>query len=114
MFVTAALAVALLAQEPTAVDTGEPEGFPAEALRRNIRSGSVTLRCRVIHDGSAQHCEVIEESPAGMGFGEAALRAAAQFRFRSERGGPGSGAVVTIPLRFEAPEAPEAPEAGAR
>ncbi|MCA0368023.1 MAG: energy transducer TonB [Proteobacteria bacterium] len=52
---------------PTADD------FPARALEREI-SGSATVECTAQASGRPTRCRVIEESPSGMGFGNAAIR----------------------------------------
>jgi protein TonB len=48
--------------------------YPERALGQNVGSGLVRLDCGFAADGSLTSCEVTEETPAGMGFGAAALR----------------------------------------
>lgn len=49
------------------------DDFPARALEREI-SGSAAVSCRSRADGSVVNCRVTSETPAGMGFGRAAIR----------------------------------------
>jgi protein TonB len=55
--------------------------------------------------GSLDHCIVVEETPAGLGFGEAALKLAPEFRMRRATidGVPEQKPVVRIPIRFRLP-----------
>lgn len=79
--------------------------FPEEAVDRSI-SGSVQLQCTVATTGRLEACEVIKESPAGMGFGASAVKMAESvFRMKPQTvdGKPVGGASVTIPLRLAAP-----------
>lgn len=47
--------------------------FPALAASRGIEQGDVSLRCEALASGELGACEIISESPPGVGFGEAAL-----------------------------------------
>lgn len=49
------------------------DDFPARALEREI-SGSAVVSCTSRADGSVVNCRVASETPAGMGFGGAAIR----------------------------------------
>lgn len=49
--------------------------YPVEAQLARVSSGSVTLRCHAEPSGRLADCEVLEESPSGMGFAEAGIRA---------------------------------------
>lgn len=48
--------------------------FPERAASRGIESGRVGLICVAAATGRVDRCSVYEESPAGAGFGQAALR----------------------------------------
>lgn len=80
------------------------KAYPAEALR-NGKAGRAVVACRLTAAGAASACAVVEESPAGMGFGEAALRLAPTFQF-STKGPDGQslvGGTFRIPLVWNAP-----------
>jgi hypothetical protein len=54
--------------------------YPVEAQVARVSEGSVTLRCSVEPSGELTNCEVLQESPAGMGFAAAGIRAARDAR----------------------------------
>lgn len=62
---------------------------PREAFRQR-RGGQATLACRVRLDTTLSDCRVVDETPHGMGFGQAALAASRYFRFRppTQNGAP--------------------------
>jgi TonB family protein len=74
--------------------------YPRDAFRDGL-GGDVTLECLVQVDGELA-CVVANETPPGMGFGEAARLAAARFRLPQQTadGRPTAGGTVTIPLHF--------------
>jgi TonB family protein len=79
--------------------------FPDEAVDKSI-SGRAVIRCVVPLSGRLEDCTVISEFPAGMGFGEAAVRMARrEFLMKPALidGKPVGGESVTIPLKFRAP-----------
>jgi len=49
--------------------------YPARALEQGV-SGGATIRCKVGMDASLTDCTIVTETPPGVGFGRAALRAA--------------------------------------
>ncbi len=76
--------------------------YPPQAAR-NGTGGFARIRCDVQADGRLTACEVLEESPAGAGFGEATLRLAPYFRMSREIGGQSvEGSSVEIPMTWQA------------
>ena len=63
--------------------------------------GAVRLQCTVAPGGAVRDCNLLDEIPAGRGFGPAALRMAPSIRVKaSDRGGPTAGSRATVPVRF--------------
>lgn len=63
------------------IHRGETD-FPEAAIARGITSGTVNLRCTAGENGALTDCEIMEETPAGRGFGRAALDSARRSRVR--------------------------------
>lgn len=65
-------------------------------------SGRAVLSCSVLADGSVSGCSVTSETPAGEGFGQAAVSLSRYFRLspRTVDGRAVEGARVSIPLNF--------------
>jgi len=59
-------------------------------------AGVAAVRCVLGEQGALTNCQVLSESPAGIGLGEQALRMAGTFKMPA--GEPGR--VITIPMRF--------------
>lgn len=74
---------------------------PREAFRRRT-GGRATLVCRVRLDTTLSDCRVVDETPAGLGFGPAALAAARYFRFRppTQNGAPLDGREVRVGVEW--------------
>jgi protein TonB len=85
--------------KPDAVDMARY--YPPRAIDREL-SGAASIRCTVNARGEVGGCSVLNETPAGLGFGEAALKLSRFFKLspRTEDGQPVDGGVITIPIRF--------------
>ena len=77
--------------------------YPAAALAKGL-SGRVAIACDINDMGGLEHCEIAREEPAGMGFGQAALKLVPRFRMRLGMNGgiTLSGGNITIPINFVA------------
>lgn len=77
--------------------------FPQRALRQD-RGGRVELDC-LLDAGGVPRCAVARETPAGFGFGSAAIRASSQFRAAPtlDDGTPSAGAQTRLTIVFQAP-----------
>jgi len=75
--------------------------YPRAALAAR-QAGHVLLRCRIGADSRLEGCRVVEETPAGAGFGAAALAASTYFRFRPPTvdGRPRDGFEMPIGIDF--------------
>jgi TonB family protein len=83
------------------------EQYPAVAQFIGL-PGRVLLQCEVAIDGSAS-CRVIDETPAGLGFGDAALAFSKTFKMKpmTVNGQPVDGGEIKIPIKFAAPDEDE-------
>ncbi|HYE45582.1 MAG TPA: TonB family protein [Caulobacter sp.] len=77
------------------------KAYPKAAAQQNL-GGRVVLSCLVTEKGLVVDCKVLEETPARLGFGEAAVFLSRYFQMRpqTEDGAPVGGATVRIPLAF--------------
>ncbi len=81
---------------------GELRGLhPREAFRQR-RGGRATLACRVRLDTTLSDCRLVDETPPGVGFGQAALAASRYFRFRppTQNGAPIDGREVRVGVEW--------------
>lgn len=84
--------------------------YPDLALRLSV-GARVKLQCDVVATGEITNCKVLEETPADLGFGAAAIRLSPSFRMKptTADGQSVAGAMVLIPISFSAPEDGVAP-----
>jgi protein TonB len=75
--------------------------YPRDALRAR-QGGRAVLTCRIGLDTRLEGCRVVQETPPGRGFGQAALASSVHFRFRppTENGQPVPGREVTVGVDF--------------
>jgi TonB family protein len=86
--------------------------WPMSAMRNGI-SGSATISCKTSLTGGLEQCVVREETPAGAGFGQAALLLAPALRWKpGTRDGKPVRSGVSIPIIFSNPTGSR-PPAGA-
>ncbi|HEX7948132.1 MAG TPA: energy transducer TonB [Phenylobacterium sp.] len=78
--------------------------YPEVAQKRGVE-GAATIACIVTAQGALTGCKVETETPAGWGFGEAALQLAPLFRMKpkAKDSAPVAGRPVSIPIRFKLP-----------
>lgn len=83
---------------------GEILAFVPPEARRQRRAGRSAVNCVIRADTRLEGCRVVDESPGGFGFGEAAVRIAeTHFRFRpptTASGRPVDGFRVTVTVNF--------------
>lgn len=93
------------AQKPTGEAVSRV--FPDRAMRLAI-PGRAVVECQVRLTGVLEGCSIVEETPAGMGFGDAVLRLSRSFRMTPLRhdGVAVDGGVVKIPINFRTPDEP--------
>lgn len=79
--------------------------YPAQA---EWKSGRAVLACRLSQTGRPTDCTVAEETPAGLGFGQAALKLAPLLRFTTRDASSKSlvGGTFRIPLAWASPPSP--------
>jgi TonB family protein len=80
--------------------------FPPAAAQKGVHAGFGVADCSVAADGSLTACRAFGAGePPGLGFSEAAAKAAPSLRMSpwTDAGGPVDGALVRVPIRFNQP-----------
>jgi TonB family protein len=87
--------------QPVGGDTPVPSGYAGPTKPK----GHVVMRCTVTAEGQLSDCSIVSETPAGLGYGAAALKLSDQFKMRpyTRDGQSVGGATVTIPMNFVLP-----------
>jgi hypothetical protein len=77
--------------------------YPPKARAADVTRGSATLSCTVDVDGGLKACGVTDETPAGVGFGAAAMAATPAFVMKvwNDDGEAMVGRTITFPLTFQ-------------
>lgn len=77
--------------------------YPPEALAQGV-SGRATVQCEVNSAGLLDQCRVLEEDPAGYGFGQAGIQLAFEHHVRPDAEGRFPvGRRVSVPVDFAPP-----------
>jgi protein TonB len=86
-------------RKPTGMDIARV--YPREAASKDI-AAATAISCAVTQEGTLSACQVFREEPAGLGFGEAALKLARLFKMgpMDREGQPTAGRTVRIPIGF--------------
>lgn len=76
---------------------------PAEAKKAGVYRARVVMECEVVAEGALSACVAQSETPAGLGYGAAALRLSPAFRLSvwTDEGLPAIGGRVRVPIRFD-------------
>ncbi|WP_297516174.1 TonB family protein [uncultured Caulobacter sp.] len=76
--------------------------YPEAAVKAGVKTGQGAARCTVTATGELADCQAVRESPAGLDFGAATIKAVAALRMNpwTEDGDPVEGLTITIPVQF--------------
>lgn len=79
--------------------------YPQEAVSHHL-DGHVVIHCRVRISGNLTDCDVVEEAPAGYGFGASALKMAEHFDMKplTDNGAPSDEGEINVPISFREPK----------
>jgi len=86
--------------------------FPPKAAAAGLKTGRATVECAIERSGELDQCRVVDETPAGMDFGPAAVALASALAVNpwTFEGLPAEGAKVRIAIRINSND----PEPGAK
>ena len=93
-----------LFDSPSVVVTPTPEQFAAAYPRQAHGDGLVNLSCGLTSGGRLNNCQVVSETPARQGFGQAALSLSRLYRLPMDLVGD-QASTVTIRLEIKARQA---------
>ncbi len=108
-----AMGLALLATSAAAQPFGPPPfskepskdelaaAFPAQAMAKGV-NGSAAAMCTLTADGALDGCKLVQETPAGFGFGAALLSLAPKYRLPPSFKPPGG--MFRLQQRFDPPK----------
>lgn len=100
--------------KPRWIRTLSPEGmltvYPEAAVKAGVRTGEGAATCTVTAAGELTNCQAVRESPAGLDFGAAAVKAAGIMRMNpwTKEGDTVEGLVITLPITFTLQDDPPA------
>ncbi|UAL10402.1 TonB family protein [Caulobacter segnis] len=92
--------------KPRWIRTLSPEGmasvYPEAAVKAGVRTGQGAATCTVTATGELTSCQAARETPAGLDFGAAAIKAAGIMRMNpwTKEGDSVDGLVITLPITF--------------
>lgn len=92
--------------------------YPEAAIKAKVMAGQGAATCVITADGRLANCEAARETPAGLDFGAAAIRAASAMRMNpwTKEGDTLDGLKVTVPFQFsftdDMPAEPAKPQGG--
>jgi len=81
---------------------GMVEAYPEAAIKAGVNAGMGAATCTVTATGELTGCHAARESPAGLDFGAAAVKAVSVMRMNpwTKEGDTVDGLVITIPVAF--------------
>ncbi len=89
-----------------------PEGmaaiYPEAAIKAKVLAGQGAASCVITAEGRLANCEAARESPAGLDFGAAAVKAASAMRMNpwTKEGDTLDGLKITVPFQFTFDDTP--------
>ena len=92
--------------KPRWIRSLSPEGmasvYPQAAVKAGVKSGEAAVTCAVTATGELIDCQAVRETPAGLDFGAAAMKAAAVMRMNpwTKEGDTVEGLRITLPISF--------------
>ncbi len=97
-----------MVKRPDGADLGAY--YPDAALRLGV-TGFAVLRCGVAADGRLSGCEVLQEAPAGLGFGDAVLKLSTRFQMtpQTRDGVPTADGREIMAINFSLPPSARPP-----